>query len=123
MAVCLRRISWRSGPKGLVCGRQRQFEWTKVHNTPVATWMNLFVRAETQGLGRPYRWIAMLSQPTATSSVPAHFSTEAYAPRERVAAWCDLFGSTIAKLEMEPLCEGELKADATLRKFSGFGLV
>jgi AraC-like DNA-binding protein len=65
----------------------------------------------------------MLSQPTAASSVPAHFSTDAYAPRERTAAWCDLFGSTIAKLEMEPLCEGELKADATLRKFTGFGLV
>ena len=65
----------------------------------------------------------MLSQPTPASSVPAHFSTDAYAPHERVAAWCDLFGRTIAKLEMEPPREGELKADATLRKFSGFSLV
>ena len=65
----------------------------------------------------------MLSQPIPASAVPAHFSTDAYAPHERVAAWCDLFGRTIAKLEMEPPCEGELKADATLHKFSGFSLV
>lgn len=65
----------------------------------------------------------MLPQPIAASSVPAHFSTDAYAPHERVAAWCDLFGRAIAKLEMEPLCEGELKAEATLHAFSGFSLV
>jgi AraC-like DNA-binding protein len=64
-----------------------------------------------------------LSQPAVASTVPSRFSTDAFAPRERVAAWCDLFGHTIAKLEMEPLSEGELKADATLRKYSGFGLV
>src|SRR5262245_16093326 len=124
MAMCQRRIPWRSGPKRLVCGAQRQFEWTEVHNPPAATRMNLLAPPETHGIEQPlFAWTTMLPQPIAASSVPAQFSTDAYAPRERVAAWCDLFGSTIAKLEMEPLCEGELKADATLRKFTGFGLV
>lgn len=65
----------------------------------------------------------MLSQPALAPAVLSRFSTEAFAPRERVAAWCDLFGHTIAKLEMEPSSDGELRAEATLRKLSGFGLV
>ena len=68
---------------------------------------------------------------TMTPTVPAadvavatqRFSTEAFAPRERVPVWRELFGRTISRLELEPLSDSELMAQATLRRLPGLGLV
>jgi AraC-like DNA-binding protein len=63
----------------------------------------------------------MLSTSTA---IPVHrFSTADCAPRERVPAWRELYGRTIARLEFEPLAGGELMAEAELRNLPGLGLV
>jgi AraC-like DNA-binding protein len=62
---------------------------------------------------------------TARSNLPAStrkFSTDAFAPHERVAAWRDVYGQTIAKLEFEPTSEGPFTVDATLRSLPGLGI-
>ena len=51
------------------------------------------------------------------------FSTTACAPRERIPVWRELYGRTIAKLDFEPMSDGELVADATLRSFPGLSFV
>lgn len=51
------------------------------------------------------------------------FSTAAYAPRESIPAWREIYGHTIAQLDFEPTREGELVADATVRKLPGLALV
>jgi AraC-like DNA-binding protein len=50
------------------------------------------------------------------------FSTDAFAPRERVAAWREAYGETIAKLEFEPTSEGPFNVEATLRSLPGLGI-
>jgi AraC-like DNA-binding protein len=51
------------------------------------------------------------------------FSTDTFAPHERAAAWCEAYGQTIAKLELDPLPEGSFAAEATLRTLPGLGIV
>jgi AraC-like DNA-binding protein len=51
------------------------------------------------------------------------FSTEAFAPHERIAAWRAAYGQTIAKLEFEPDSEAPFTVDATLRALPGLGIV
>ena len=51
------------------------------------------------------------------------FSTEAFAPSERVAVWRDLYGKTIARLDIDPLNDDPLMAEASLRSLPGLGLV
>jgi AraC-like DNA-binding protein len=61
---------------------------------------------------------------TSAAAVPTQrFSTADCAPRERVPAWRELYGRTIARLEIEPLADGELMAEAELRNLAGLGLV
>jgi AraC-like DNA-binding protein len=50
------------------------------------------------------------------------FSTGAFAPHERVAAWREAYGATIAKLEFEPTSEGPFTVEATLRSLPGLGI-
>lgn len=50
------------------------------------------------------------------------FSTDAFAPHERVAAWREAYGETIAKLEFEPTSEGPFNVEATLRSLPGLGI-
>jgi AraC-like DNA-binding protein len=60
-----------------------------------------------------------------TTPPPAslRFSTSAFAPREGIPAWRELYGRAIAKLDFEPMSDGELVADATLRSFPGLSFV
>jgi AraC-like DNA-binding protein len=61
-----------------------------------------------------------------TAVLPAstqRFSTAAFEPRERVAVWRELYGRTIARLDIEPPADGEMMVDATLRKLPGLELV
>ena len=53
----------------------------------------------------------------------SRFSTEDFAPLERVAVWREAYGRTVAKLELEPLSEGPFRAEAKLHAFDGLGLV
>jgi len=56
-------------------------------------------------------------------AVTQHFSTAAFAPRDRMSVWRDLFGLTIARLELEPAPDRPLNAEATLCRMPGLGLV
>jgi len=47
------------------------------------------------------------------------FSTGTFAPHERASAWCEAYGQTIAKLEVDPIAEGPFEAEATLRTSPG----
>ena len=51
-----------------------------------------------------------------------HISTEAIAPKHRVAIWREVFGRTIAKLDFEPLSDGRLVAEATRKGMPGLGM-
>lgn len=61
---------------------------------------------------------------TANPHVPAlHFSTDMFAPHERLAAWRESFGRGILKLEIESLSEGEFRSDVTLRVLPGLAIM
>jgi AraC-like DNA-binding protein len=51
------------------------------------------------------------------------FSTDAYAPQDRVAAWHDIYGRTLLKLDIEPIETAAFHADVVLRKLPGLGMV
>jgi AraC-like DNA-binding protein len=60
---------------------------------------------------------------TATSPVLSQqFSTEAYSPRERVAAWREIYGHAITRLEFEPVAEAPFNIAASLRAFPGLSI-
>jgi AraC-like DNA-binding protein len=65
----------------------------------------------------------MVNTSAAVSVATQRFSTTACAPRERVPVWRELYGRTIAKLDFEPLADGDLMAEAELRSLPGLGLV
>jgi AraC-like DNA-binding protein len=65
----------------------------------------------------------MVSTSAAVSVATQRFSTTACVPRERVPVWRELYGRTIARLDFEPLADGDLMAEAELRSLSGLGLV
>lgn len=48
-----------------------------------------------------------------------HFTTEAFAERDRLAMWREEFGRAIVRVEMEPLSDEPLRAKATLRVLPG----
>ena len=62
----------------------------------------------------------MMTEPLVSTQ---RFSTAAYAPRDSIQAWRELYGHTIAQLDFEPVQQGELIADATVRRLPGLGLV
>jgi AraC-like DNA-binding protein len=52
------------------------------------------------------------------------FSTEDYRPHERVAAWRELFGRTLLKVDIAPVAdEGAFKANAVASQLPDFGLL
>jgi len=52
------------------------------------------------------------------------FSTEDYRPHERVAAWREVFGRTLLKIDVEPLSgEGPFKASALASQWPNFGFL
>ena len=58
-----------------------------------------------------------------TTAPIARISTAAFAMRERIPVWREMFGRTIARLDFEPLSTGPFAAQATLRTLPGMGLV
>jgi AraC-like DNA-binding protein len=60
---------------------------------------------------------------TAAAGVPTQrFSTAAFEPHERVAAWRELYGRSMAKLDFELAPEETFAVDATLRTLPELGL-
>lgn len=51
------------------------------------------------------------------------FSTADYAPCARLDAWRELYGRTLAKLDIEPLSTEPFHVEATLRRVPGLGLM
>lgn len=51
------------------------------------------------------------------------FSTEALPERERIAAFRELYGRKMLRLEMEPQPDGPFHADLTLQLLPGLGIV
>jgi AraC-like DNA-binding protein len=51
------------------------------------------------------------------------FSTEAFPERERIAAFCELYGRKMLRLEMEPQPDVPFHADVILRMLPGLGIV
>jgi AraC-like DNA-binding protein len=61
---------------------------------------------------------------TSAAGVPTQrFSTAAFAPRERVDAWRELYGRTIARLDFEPDTDESFAVDATLHALPELGIV
>jgi AraC-like DNA-binding protein len=60
---------------------------------------------------------------TEPRSALRHFTTEAFGPRERIAACHEIYGRTIAKINLEHPAGDGLVIDAKLRNLPGLGLV
>jgi AraC-like DNA-binding protein len=56
------------------------------------------------------------------SATPLRFSTDMFAPSERVTAWREFVGHGLLKLDIEP-SNGEFHAEATFRSLPGLGVV
>ncbi|MGB9368738.1 MAG: AraC family transcriptional regulator [Xanthobacteraceae bacterium] len=58
-----------------------------------------------------------------SNSAALHFTTRAFGPGEKKAAWHEVYGRTIAKVDLEPRGDGDLMIEAALRTLPGLGLV
>ena len=60
-----------------------------------------------------------------TDSTPSmrHFTTEAFGAGDRIAACHDVYGRTIAKIDLQPAASDEIMIKAKLRSLPGLGLV
>lgn len=59
---------------------------------------------------------------TEVHSAWIRFTTDGFEPGEKVAAWHELYGKTIAKVDLESPAHGEFMVAATLRNLPGLGL-
>jgi hypothetical protein len=50
------------------------------------------------------------------------FSTADYAPHERLDAWREIYGRTLAKVDVEPLASDQFFTEATLRRMPGLAV-
>ena len=50
------------------------------------------------------------------------FTTDAFAPGEKIAAWRDTYGHTVTRLEFEPLADTPFSITASLRSLPGLGV-
>jgi AraC-like DNA-binding protein len=60
---------------------------------------------------------------TESKSALRHFTTKAFGPRDRIAACHEVYGRTIAKIDLTPATDDELMIDAKLRSLPGLGLI
>jgi len=66
---------------------------------------------------------------TSTSTDPnagvptLRFSTDDFSERDRAAAWRELFGRTVVKVDLEPIVPRAFCSDMTLRQLPGLGLL
>jgi AraC-like DNA-binding protein len=60
---------------------------------------------------------------TGLRSALLHFTTDAFRPGDRAAAWHETYGRTIAKIDLEPPAGDDFMISASLRDLPGLGLV
>jgi AraC-like DNA-binding protein len=60
---------------------------------------------------------------TEPKSALRHFTTNAFGPRERIEACHEVYGRSIAKIDLQPQAGDELMIDAKFRSLPGLGLV
>lgn len=61
---------------------------------------------------------------TANPHVPSlRFSSDSFAPHERLGAWRESFGRSVLKLEVDSLSDGEFRSDVTLRLLPGLAIM
>ena len=60
---------------------------------------------------------------TESQSALLHFTSDAFGPGEKKAACHEVYGRTIAKVDLEPRADDELMIEASLRNLPGLGLV
>jgi AraC-like DNA-binding protein len=60
---------------------------------------------------------------TGSRSALQHFTTDAFRPGDRIVAWHETYGRTIAKVDLEPPAGNDLMIAAALRDLPGLGLV
>jgi AraC-like DNA-binding protein len=63
-----------------------------------------------------------MSEPPASAPV-FQFSTQAFASRERLAAWREVFGRTVCRLDIEPLEPEEFFSEATVCQLPSLGVL
>ena len=59
---------------------------------------------------------------TESKSAFLHFTTEAFAPAEKIAAWREIYGRQFVSTNFEPEARDSFTAEATLRAYQGFGI-
>jgi len=57
-----------------------------------------------------------------SKSALLHFTTEAFAPAEKVAAWREIYGRQFVSTNFEPEARDSFTAEATLRAYQGIGI-
>lgn len=55
-------------------------------------------------------------------SARMHFTTDAFGPGEKMAAWHEIYGRTIARVDLKPQSSGEFMVAAGLRQLPGLGI-
>lgn len=61
-------------------------------------------------------------QVTASPSPSLQFTTQAFRPAERIAAWHEVYGRTIAKVDLDPPSRSDFMVAAALRDLPGLGI-
>jgi AraC-like DNA-binding protein len=61
----------------------------------------------------------MSDDPRASGLQVFQFSTAAYRPHERIAAWREVFGRGMVRVDIEPLSQGPFRAEAILQALPG----
>lgn len=51
------------------------------------------------------------------------FSTADYQPRDRLAAWCEVYGKSVCKYDIEPIETESVDADVVFQKFPDLGIM
>jgi AraC-like DNA-binding protein len=67
-------------------------------------------------------WMRSKQMTTESKSAFLHFTTEAFAPAEKVAAWREIYGRQFVSTNFEPEARDSFTAEATLRAYQGFGI-
>ena len=91
------------------------------------------LRGKSVGFGRGIAKMASVSaamgaRMSALSVPPAstptfRFSTDAFAKRERLSAWREVFGRTVCSLDIEPLKPATFSSEATVGQLPGLGVL
>jgi len=67
-------------------------------------------------------WMRGKQMTTESKSTLLHFTTGAFGPAKKVAAWREIYGRQFVSTNFEPEARDSFKAEATLRAYQGLGI-